>query len=1228
VGQEAQFLLGPKEESNFNWTAYKGEHLVQIALSDKMGNRSPFCGGFRIDEVGETLLRCGDPERVLEVVNECQRRRTPVNDFSASALFPTDYHGEWSDERMERKLKNGVASVALPPRWDWVEPAWHWSHPSADERPTDADGWEYAINWDTPFSPKVFTLALVRRRRWVRHRRPKQKAADNLEERTVVIEVTFRGPSVLINISDGNVRPPPYIIHNLSSEPLFINQKGNPLRRRTVQSGHRVHFCWDEPAGKRLLEMRSAHGPRVSEARQTSHKVEVRLDEVGERDPLKWGKGQLLLRVSAHGNTRTLTVSDVSEVPAAAEEEVTHLHLFAEVKGIGLSLVRSGVRELAYFCVSDLSLELYASSLANRVALAIGEIRLDNQAHDAQLPAVLIRTSIVNRQHTLMDSDAKKDKVPFVHLIIVKKTANSSKSALTDEAQGDAALGDEHVFPYAGLNIDEFELRIEESFIESLFQFVVQLRFGSSESSSGGGGGGGGGRPSRRRVSMKEETSLRHSSGSDVAVGTAINWYFKRLRLSPIKVNLTYVHGQRVLNEIFRNKLLIPNLDRAPLVLNGLALLNTFKTPQQLANNIANNYKNALLRQIYKLLLQIDALGNPAGFVRGLGAGVKDFFLLPGEALFKGPENFGRGVVNGTWALTRSVLGGTFKASSQITGGLGRLAGTFSMDANYVRDRQQTQPKPRHVVQGLMTGSAGLGRGVMEGLTGLISAPIEGAQSHGVAGLLKGIGKGVVGAVVKPTAGMFDLATCTAEGIANTFDFLEESRADSSEGERMRPPRMMHGPERAIRPYSRWEAIAQRVLLQLREGAHVHEALHMCAQLKHGELVVLTSGRLLVASTTTFRTTRQFPLLAIRSVQMKEANHAVELVLKAGPGYKRRAFSDHARFRHLFKRTSIASAISEEELPLDPLAGPEVSAHCGRVTRYSRWSKIASMGSSAIFSRSDGSEHLSSRISRGSSASDVALAAASGSSRDTQRRPDHEIECPDLQTARALQAALVIALSPEVDDKKRVSHPRNSAAAPRPLLTTTSTLCESAKLEALELAAMLAASEAEGAHGPASAPASESASAPAAAPAPAAQPARAPARKTAFEAHVYTRDLTSRATDMDSRTFEMSHRISRHLRSEMGNMPDVSTQLMPELSLGPVRVPHARESRRCNERLSSTARWLQQPRAKPSTDSAGKSESTGTSDDTSSSKAKRGIQRSTTSPRLKNAVDVLALCVS
>ena len=41
-----------------------------------------------------------------------------------------------------------------------------------------------------------------------------------------------------------------------------------------------------------------------------------------------------------------------------------------------------------------------------------------------------------------------------------------------------------------------------------------------------------------------------------------------------------------------------------------------------------------------------------------------------------------------------------------------------------------TGAAPRHAIDGLVSGGIGLGRGVIEGLTGVISAPIEGAQAQ------------------------------------------------------------------------------------------------------------------------------------------------------------------------------------------------------------------------------------------------------------------------------------------------------------------------------------------------------------------------------------------------------------------------------------------------------------------------------------------------------------------
>ena len=68
----------------------------------------------------------------------------------------------------------------------------------------------------------------------------------------------------------------------------------------------------------------------------------------------------------------------------------------------------------------------------------------------------------------------------------------------------------------------------------------------------------------------------------------------------------------------------------------------------------------------------------------------------------------------------------------------------------------------------MLHGGVGLGKGVRHGITGLVVAPVRGATEGGVSGFAKGLGRGLVGVAVKPTAGVFELAAKTAEGIKNT----------------------------------------------------------------------------------------------------------------------------------------------------------------------------------------------------------------------------------------------------------------------------------------------------------------------------------------------------------------------------------------------------------------------------------------------------------------------------
>jgi hypothetical protein len=49
------------------------------------------------------------------------------------------------------------------------------------------------------------------------------------------------------------------------------------------------------------------------------------------------------------------------------------------------------------------------------------------------------------------------------------------------------------------------------------------------------------------------------------------------------------------------------------------------------------------------------------------------------------------------------------------------------------------------------------GYGFYDGISGLITQPLKGAEKEGGAGLLKGIGKGIGGLILKPGAGILSI---------------------------------------------------------------------------------------------------------------------------------------------------------------------------------------------------------------------------------------------------------------------------------------------------------------------------------------------------------------------------------------------------------------------------------------------------------------------------------------
>ncbi len=181
-----------------------------------------------------------------------------------------------------------------------------------------------------------------------------------------------------------------------------------------------------------------------------------------------------------------------------------------------------------------------------------------------------------------------------------------------------------------------------------------------------------------------------------------------------------------------------------------------------------------------------DIIGNPLSLFNNVSTGITDFFYEPllGFELMN-VQGVGKGLAKGTASLVKNTVYGVSDTFSRMTGSMSKGLAAATLDNTFQEKRLAVKNKsrPRHAIGGLSQGTASFAEGVVSGITGIISKPIEGAEKEGLGGFLKGFGKGIVGAVTKPVVGIFDLASNISEGIKNT------TKGSEMELERQRYPR-------------------------------------------------------------------------------------------------------------------------------------------------------------------------------------------------------------------------------------------------------------------------------------------------------------------------------------------------------------------------------------------------------------------------------------------------------
>ena len=225
--------------------------------------------------------------------------------------------------------------------------------------------------------------------------------------------------------------------------------------------------------------------------------------------------------------------------------------------------------------------------------------------------------------------------------------------------------------------------------------------------------------------------------------------YLGTLKLSLNQIKLSVTKSLKLSPDLVgvRKKLGLSLIafEDAQVDLDPFVRVHPFETINFLTNSVVKHYTDELLSQAVLILGATDFLGNPIGFFNDLSEGVSGLVS--------------EGDVGG---LIKNVAHGAANSAAKVTGSLSYGISKATVYDKYNEKRLMLRRKRGdQSKEYLVDGLKGLGFGVFQGLTSIVTETYEGVASDGLSGLFSGLTWGLIGTVSKPALGVLDLATGT-----------------------------------------------------------------------------------------------------------------------------------------------------------------------------------------------------------------------------------------------------------------------------------------------------------------------------------------------------------------------------------------------------------------------------------------------------------------------------------
>jgi hypothetical protein len=421
-------------------------------------------------------------------------------------------------------------------------------------------------------------------------------------------------------------------------------------------------------------------------------------------------------------------------------------------------------REVMSLSLDDLELMYKIEQEKSGLVLKIDDLQVDNYTENTFSPV-------------LMRPKKKKEKYPFLHLKMVKSSIHGATP----------------YFEYLSILILPFEIFIDApTLLIFLADFHTELAKVATVNNV---------LCSRDPTEWSDQNTIIHidpayrscNSLVDIfalkAHKNSTKFYFNVLEIHPIIASVTFrpyewprnqksfpkgYPGIDILTKPFLN---VSDMDiKLSSFLANAVLLQPSALGTRYVAKAREDIKGQMLAIVGSYLSNINLLGRPAGLARNVGGGIHALFYEPAAGIMESPGGFALGIVKGTKGLVQGVVGGVISSGFTVvgtaTGGIAAGAAAISGDeggAARLRNRENTTG----ILSGLTSGAASIGMGVFNGVTGIVTKPLEQSRQGGALGFMKGLGQGIIGAVASPIIGVTEGVSTIAHGVTSQIEGKE-----------------------------------------------------------------------------------------------------------------------------------------------------------------------------------------------------------------------------------------------------------------------------------------------------------------------------------------------------------------------------------------------------------------------------------------------------------------------